>query len=239
MKKSRSMTRIVKRAVLQPSVQRCSHPVRLIQLTMQTARTKRGSLAMRQADITDVYAFMNPNAGNDLPAGNELVMMVLVGPDASGVLPAALTTPTFCNEYYVQRTYAELQRYNGWDHSRVTCTFTDATPQVVSCDLGSLSVTGPVGTTAAVAGLRVFTGLADDPFFFNGGGLNASLAADPPSPMFEEGGNPNSEFANPNGQLNGFAGQNILAIVIGVDRDLITNNQASPELRLWAATAPM
>jgi hypothetical protein len=56
--------------------------------------------------------------------------------------------------------------------------------------------------------------------------------------MFSEGANPASTFVNPNGQLNGFAGQNILAIVIGVDRDLVTNDQASPEIRLWAATAP-
>ncbi|MFK7996818.1 MAG: hypothetical protein AB8B87_21960 [Granulosicoccus sp.] len=200
---------------------------------------QRGSLEMRQADITDLYAFMNPNAGNGLEAGNELVLMVLVGPDASGVLPAGDTTPNFSSNI----TYNVLmQNYNGTNagaHSRITCTFTDATPQVVTCELGNLSVSGDVGGTASATGLRVFTGLADDPFFFNGGGLNASFAAMPPSPQFSEGANPDSQFVNANGQLNGFAGQNILAIVIGVDRDLVTDNQSSPELRLWAATAPM
>lgn len=194
---------------------------------------QRGSLAMRQADITDVYAFMNPNDAE------ELILMVLVGPDASGVLPVGDTTTTFASDVSYN---VLMQNYSGTtagDHSRITCSFTDATPQVASCGLGSLTVSGDVGTTAAVEGLRIFTGLADDPFFFNGGGLNASFAATPPSPMFEEGANPDSPFVNANGQLNGFAGQNILAIVIGVDRDLVTNDQASPELRLWAATAPM
>ncbi len=194
---------------------------------------QRGSLAMRQADITDIYAFMNPNDSN------ELVLMLLVGPDASGVLPENDEIPAFASNVSYN---VLMQNYSGTtagDHSRITCTFTDATPQVVTCELGSLSVTGDVGTTAEADGMRVFTGLADDPFFFNSGGLNASFNADPPSPMFEEGANTDSEFVNANGQFNAFAGQNILAIVIGVDRDLVTNDQASPELRLWAATAPM
>lgn len=233
MTKSRPKTRMVK--------QGCAAAVCSVLLATGAAYSadhadspnQRGSLEARQADITDVYAFMNPNDGN------ELVMMVLVGPDASGVLPAGNTTPTFATNI----TYNVLmQNYSGTtagDHSRITCTFTDATPQAVNCGLGSLSVSGDVGTTASVDGLRVYTALSDDPFFFNGGGLNASFAADPPSPMFSEGANPDSPFVNANGQLNGFAGQNILAIVIGVDRDLVTNSQASPELRLWAATAPL
>lgn len=194
---------------------------------------QRGSLAARQADITDLYAFMNPDGSG------ELVLMVLVGPDASGVLPAGDTTTTFGTDITYNVLMQNYANDTAGEHSRITCTFTDATPQAVNCELGDLSVTGDVGTTASVDGMRVFTGVADDPFFFNGGGLNASFAADPPSPQFQEGANPDSPFVNANGQLNGFAGQNILALVIGLDRNLVTNNQASPELRLWAATAPM
>ncbi|MFK8080989.1 MAG: hypothetical protein AB8B97_11945 [Granulosicoccus sp.] len=233
MTKSRSQTRTIK--------QLCAAAVCSASLISGAAYAadhadspnQTGSLEARQADITDVYAFMNPNDAE------ELILMVLVGPDASGVLPAGLTTPNFSNAI----TYNVLmQNYNGaeaGDHSRIVCTFEGATPQVATCELGSLSVSGDVGGTAQVEGMRIYTGLADDPFFFNGGGLNASFAAVPPSPMFEEGANAGSPFVNANGQLNGFAGQNILAIVIGVDRDLLTNNQAMPELRLWAATAPM
>lgn len=239
MTKYSSMTRIVKQGCAAATCSMLLATGAAYSADHADSPNQRGSLAMRQADITDVYAFMNPNGGNNLTAGNELVLMVLVGPDASGVLPTGDTTPTFATDI----TYNILmQNYIGTtagDHSRITCTFTDATPQVVSCELGSLSVSGDVGTTASVEGLRVFTGISDDPFFFNGGGLNASFAAVPPSPMFEEGANPASSFVNPNGQLNGFAGQNILSIVIGLDRDLVTNNQTSPELRLWAATAPM
>ena len=194
---------------------------------------QRGSLAMRQADITDIYAFMNPNDSE------ELILMVLVGPDASGVLPAGLTTPNFASDVAYN---VLMQNYNGTaagDHFRITCSFTDSTPQTASCELGELSVSGEFGTTATTEGMRIYTGLADDPFFFNGGGLSASFAAVPPSPMIEEGANPESDFVNPNRQLNGFAGQNILAIVIGLDRNLVTDNQNSPELRLWAATSPM
>ncbi|ASJ74282.1 DUF4331 family protein [Granulosicoccus antarcticus] len=194
---------------------------------------QRGSLAARQADITDVYAFMNPSDSD------ELVLMLLVAPDASGVLPDSEPTPTFASDISYNIL---MQNYSGTtagDHLRISCMFTDATPQVVFCGLDSLSVSGDVGTTTATEGLRVFTGITDDPFFFNSGGLNATFNADPPSPMFEEGANPDSPFVNATGQFNAFADQNVLAIVIGVDRDLVTNNQASPELRLWAATAPM
>ena len=192
-----------------------------------------GSLAARQADITDVYAFMNPNDSN------ELVMMVLIGPDASGVLPAGDTTPTFSSSITYNVMMQNYANETAGENSRITCTFTDATPQVFTCALGSLTVSGDVGSTASTDGMRVYADIADDPFFFNAGGLNASFAATPPSPQFEEGANPASEFANDSGQLNGFAGQNIHAIVIGIDRNLVTNDQASPEIRLWAATAPM
>ena len=196
--------------------------------TLQT-----GSLAARQADITDLYAFMNPNDSN------ELVLMLLIGPDASGVLPAGDTTPTFSSSITYNVLMQNFANGMAGEHSRITCTFTDATPQGFTCGLGSLTVSGDVGSTASTDGMRVYADIADDPFFFNAGGLNASFAAVPPSPQFQEGNNPASEFANPNGQLNAFAGQNIHALVIGVDRDLVTNDQASPELRLWAATAPM
>lgn len=233
MKLSRFTSRIVKHSCASMLCAAIVLPATVYSADHADSPNQTGSLAARQADITDFYAFMNPSDGN------ELILMVLVGPDASGVLPAGNVTPTFgtgITYNVLMQNYADT---TPGDHSRITCTFTDATPQVFTCELGTLSVTGNVGTTASGAGMRVYADLADDPFFFNGGGLNASFAAVPPSPQFEQGANPGSQFVNANGQLNGFAGQNILAIVIGIDRNIVTGNQARPELRMWSATAPM
>ncbi len=224
MKKSQSLARTVKRgcAAAVCSVLLAAGPV--FTADHADSPSQRGSLAARQADINDIYAFMNPNDGN------ELILAMTIGPDASGVLPAGDTTDTFSSS--LSYNYL-IQNYNGavaGEHLRITCTFPTAT--TVSCSLGDLTVSGDVGTTTQGTGMRVYTGLRDDPFFFNGAGLAATLAAG--TPMFEVGAT-----NNPNMMLNGFANQNILGLVIGVDRNLLTDNQTNPVLRLWAATAPL
>lgn len=177
-------------------------------------------LAGKQSDINDIYAFMNPGDAE------ELVLVMTIVPDARPE-----------DRFSTELTYNFLlQNFNGsiaGDHHRIQCVF--PTPDEVSCSLGNIVVTGayganlPEGADAGLpdSGMRVFTGLRDDPFYFNGPGLAASLSSG--LPMFDP---------IPEGQMthNTFENQNILALVIGIDRNLLTNSQANPQLRIWAAT---
>ena len=58
---------------------------------------------------------------------------------------------------------------------------------------------------------------------------------DNPTQFFQSNCDTQEAMGNAIG-CNEFAGENILAIVLGVDRDLVTDNQAMPVLRLWATT---
>jgi len=177
-------------------------------------------LAGKQGDINDIYAFMNP--GN----AEELVLVMTIVPDAR---PEDRFSTTISYNFL-------LQNFNGniaGDNLRIRCEF--PTPDEVSCALGDLVVAGGYGATLPAgsdsglpaSGMRVFTGLRDDPFFFNGPGLADSLATG--VPMFGP---------IPDGQIthNTFENQNILSLVVGINRNLLTDDQNSPQLRIWAAT---
>lgn len=172
-------------------------------------------ITVKQSDINDLYAFMNPEDAE------EVVMIMTIFPDAN-------TQSTFSTNLNYQFF---VQNYDGGtpgDHLKITCTF--PTTDQVSCSLGSITAAGALGTTIEPGnGLRVYTGLRDDPFFFNGPGLANSLDAG--SPQFTD---PQPE--NEGGLTNTFANMNILAIVLGIDRNLLTNNQEDPQLRIWTAT---
>ena len=182
--------------------------------------SNNNDLAGKQSDINDIYAFMNP--GNS----EELILVMTVVPDARPE-----------DRFSTELTYNFLlQNFNGsiaGDHHRIQCVF--PTPEEVSCSLGNIVVSGafganlPEGADAGLpeSGMRVFTGLRDDPFYFNGPGLADSLSSG--VPMFDP---------IPEGQVthNTFENMNILGLVIGIDRDLLTSNQANPQLRIWAST---
>ncbi len=193
---------------------------------LQAAQVDAADDAGAQGDINDIYAFMNPQDAE------ELVLVMTVVPDAT----ASSTFSTSINYDFL------IQNFNGnvaGEHLRISCNFPDTAN--ISCSLGSLVTAGAVGTTVEAGnGLRVYTGLHDDPFFFNGGGLAMTLQA-----AVDGTENPTQFFASSCATQEGlgeaigcneFAGENILAIVLGVDRDLVTANQANPTLRLWAAT---
>ena len=170
---------------------------------------------VKQLDANDLYAFINPS--NE----QELVLMLTVFPDAA---PDSTFSTTGSYNFMIQN-------YDGTTpgaHLRIRCQF--PTTDQVSCALGDLVTSGAVGQSVEPGnGLRIFAGLRDDPFFFNGGGLAATAAAG--SPQFTD---PQPE--NPGGLTNSFANMNILALVLGVDKNLLTANQTFPILRVWAAT---
>jgi hypothetical protein len=175
---------------------------------------------VKQADINDIYAFMNP--GDD----TELILIMTIAPDAS-------PTETFSQSI----SYNFLIENDTNTHLRIQCTF--PTVEQVSCTLGDLVVAGAVGGDVLGEGMRVYTGLRDDPFFFNGMGLNQTFAA------FEAGESApdaikfsDAQQAN-GGEANNFAGENILALVIGVNRNLLIASETQGGLKLWAATESM
>ena len=61
----------------------------------------------------------------------------------------------------------------------VICTFDNGSPQKVSCWVGTDAYTGDATSTSGLSSadskVKVFTGLRDDPFFFNRAGFNGFL----------------------------------------------------------------
>lgn len=158
------------------------------------------------ADLNDLYAFMNPNDASEL---------VLI----ATVLPMAGEQSTFSDavDYRFNISNSAITP----DLFTISCTF-DAADQF-SCALdGGQPVTGAVGETVNGTDFRVYTGLRDDPFFFDSAAFGQTVAT--LSPQFTDPG------------TNGFAGLDTLAIVIGIDAALLTNNQTDSVLSVWAST---
>jgi hypothetical protein len=182
--------------------------------------TNPAPAATKQADINDIYAFMNPGDAS------EVILIMTIAPDASA-------SETFSQSI----SYNFLIENDANTHLRIQCAF--PTVDQVSCTLGDLVVAGAVGGDVLGEGMRVYTGLRDDPFFFNGMGLNQTFAA------FEAGESApdaikfsDAQQAN-GGEANNFAGENILALVIGVNRNLLIASETQGGLKLWAATESM
>ncbi|MDH3768580.1 MAG: DUF4331 domain-containing protein, partial [Gammaproteobacteria bacterium] len=157
------------------------------------------------ADLGDVYAFVNPNDSG------EVIL-------AATVAPFAMSGSRFSNaveyRFNLQNTAAGAQAIT------ITCRFSG---QAARCRGSSgINVTSQIGRTAEHKGVRLFAGLRDDPFFFDGVAFNATVATLVP------------QFTDP-GQ-DTFEGANVLAIVLGIDSDLLSNGGADPVLRFYAST---
>lgn len=185
-----------------------------------------------QADINDIYAFMNENPGRE----GELVLVMTVVQDAQ---PSDRFATDIAYDFLIESATEAAPTVPVGSY-RLRCTF--ETPESVTCTLGERSVSGQFGQTGEAEGFRVYTGLHEDPFYFNGPGLNMLL---PEGDEFADmpGGVPMEVFAaaaatNESGSADSFAGENTLALVIGVDSDFLTDNQTAPILKIWAATSP-
>jgi uncharacterized protein DUF4331 len=185
------------------------------------------------ADITDVYAWMTSDA-------TKLNLVAAVNADAG---PNA----TFSDAVVYQFAVSSSPSYGTPQESTlIPCKFLDGTN--VECWAGDDYVVGdptnPEGIVSDNGGLRVFAGLRDDPFFLEYNGFsnavnaaNAAVAAG--AVQFEEAkkGCPTltteqrgallgalqsgNDGADP---TNTFAGQNVLALVIQVDRSIVDGN---------------
>ena len=168
-----------------------------------------------QSDINDVYTFMNPNDAE------ELIVAMTVFPDAQ-------TTDTFSTDISYDFLIESQAGTSSTpvENLRISCTFPSVTE--ASCALSDRVVTAPVGQTGSTDGMRLYTGLRDDPFYFNLSGFEESIAIG--MPRFAE-----TTEAN-DGRVNDFAGHNVLVILLGIDRNIVTANQSAPILKIWAST---
>ena len=154
------------------------------------------------ADINDIYAFVNPNDAN------ETIFVITVVPDA----PAGAR-------------FSDAVQYNlfidsdGNDRS-IRCNFIDEGEEILCSGPNELFVRGDVGGTVVGDGMRVWSGLRDDPFFFDGPAFNRTRDTLVPS------------FTDPG--FNSFGSFNTLAIVLGVQNNQLLGEGDSPVLRVWA-----
>ena len=160
-------------------------------------------------DINDVYAFINPNDAS------ELILAMTVSPIANGA-----TRFSDAVQYRFNVTNAD-------GTSTINCTFTRPDElllmQQFTCTApGDRTVSGELNRVGQDGDFRVFTGLRDDPFFFDLVAFNETVATAAPT------------FTNPG--VDFFAGLNTLAIVVGIDSSAFTPMMGDNTLQIWADT---
>lgn len=204
------------------------------------------------ADITDLYAWMS----NDT---TKLNLVIGVDPDAGS---SDTFSPAVVYVFSIASMSAFGQGQTGTriackfiDGTNIECWLlggsTDATVRTGN-DYVVGDPSSTEGLTSAGGGLRVFAGLRDDPFFLEYNGFNATINAavgevKANRVTFDAEGCPlltpaqqttlvdqlkhGLDGAPPS---NFFAGKNVLALVIQIDKRLVT--VGGPILGVWAST---
>lgn len=190
------------------------------------------------ADLTDLYAWMTADA-------TRLNLIAAVNTDAG---PNAV----FSDAVVYQFSVSSSPSYGAPQESTViTCKFADEVN--IECWAGNDYAIGdpsdPEGIVSDNGGLRVFAGLRDDPFFLEYTGFLTAVGAavdavgagevdfdDAGCPLLtpEQAGALVGALGGNGNPTNTFAGQNVLALVIQVDKELV--NQGGPVLGVSAAT---
>ncbi|NNL94628.1 MAG: DUF4331 family protein [Xanthomonadales bacterium] len=168
----------------------------------------------RAADINDVYAFINPNDAGEL---------ILV----ATLFPIADETSQFSDaveyRFNIENTAAPLTAGNDL---LIGCRAMGKNKrQSMRCSLdGTETVAGKLNEVNVndTGDLRLFAGLRDDPFYFDLVAFQETLAG------------AGDGFTDPGDDF--FAPLNTLAIVVGVDLDLVTDNGAAPFLAVYGST---
>ncbi|HEY6461058.1 MAG TPA: DUF4331 family protein [Polyangiaceae bacterium] len=191
------------------------------------------------ADLNDVYTWMD---------GSNVIL-------AMTVYPAAPTGAQFSdNVQYVFHTASAASGLGATaDPVDVIATF-DATQKIQLWVGTSEYVTGDASSTSGLASadgkVKVFAGLRADPFFFNLDGFKqtaADVQAAAGSLSFNEAGCPTLDKNTSNtlvtqlatapdggAPVNHFATFNGLAIVVAVDKSLLT--KGGPYMTMWSGT---
>jgi hypothetical protein len=181
------------------------------------------------ADITDVFTWMTPDASH--------VILVID-------LTRNATTDSKFSDAVVYATRTRSQATFGGaaaEQIDVSCTFNVA--QEVQCWVGDKAyvagdASGPEGITSSDGKLRVFSGLRQDPFFFNLAGFRETariVTAAASGLTFDAAGCPLLDEATANALVtqlqsapgggpppDSFATFNVISIVLEVDKSLLT-----------------
>ncbi|HKX56613.1 MAG TPA: DUF4331 family protein [Xanthomonadales bacterium] len=163
------------------------------------------------ADINDVYAFMNPNNPGEL---------ILI----ATVMPLADENSRFSDavEYRFNiQNLASNEKYV------VACKAFGKADEFMTCELDNMTgrrIFARFGTQTGndKSKLRMYAGLRDDPFFFDLAAYRQTVAT--AAPQFT---NPGTDF---------FAGLGTLAIVVGIDSELLTAGGVNPVLSVYASS---
>lgn len=156
------------------------------------------------ADLNDYYVFINPNDPG------ELVGVLTFSPFATG---ATQFSDAIIYDFWFDTAA-------GAPASFIRCRF-DAEQRVTCTGPGGRSVSGLPGSVHQAGDFRVWTGLADDPFFFDIDAFRQTVATGTPA------------FSNPG--TDGFAGLNTLAIVVGIPTSALAGG--GNVLKTWVSTA--
>jgi hypothetical protein len=189
------------------------------------------------ADITDLYAWMTADA-------SKLNLVV-------GVYTDAPDDAVFSDAVIYQFAVSSSDTFGADQESTlITCKFIDGTN--IECWAGNDYVVGDPSVPEGIAsgGLRVFAGLRDDPFFLEYVGFSNAIAlANEAAPdlEFDGDGCPILDAATSQALVtrltsgndgarasNTFAGQNVLALVVQVDKSIVDG--AGPILGVSAST---
>ena len=200
--------------------------------------------AEQAADINDLYSWVD---------GSNVVFALTVYPDA----PA---TALFSDkvQYVIHTTSAD--KFGGTETSKdIICTFAGtAAPQTASCWVGATDdfVMGAADTATGIKSadskLQVFAGRRKDPFFFNLDGFKDTVLTvqnavdagvvnefDAGCPVVDGGTSSvlvtKLQTTNGGAAVDHFKDFNTLAIVVSVDKSLISSDD-KPIVSAWAST---
>lgn len=202
------------------------------------------AIADPTADITDIYAWMSPDS-------SKVNLIMNVFPDASA-------TATFGEDVQYVFHLNSMSAYGMTaTETMILCTFDSS--QDVSCwlssdnsvsDYVSGDASGTDGITSVNSQFKIFTGMRDDPFFFNLTGFNETVSAVAGAAgalTFDAANCPALDGATSTALVNqlktgtggvpaenDFAGQNVMSIVIEADTATVTPGGAI--LGVWAST---
>lgn len=159
------------------------------------------------ADLNDVYTFVNPNDPE------ELIVILTMHPGAD--------FGTRFSDAVDYRFHIDNGAANGT--TLISCRFSDAGARVLCRGAGdTLYAEGRIEELIDADDLRVWAGLRDDPFFFDGPAFQRTRATLAP------------QFTNPG--VNSFT-TNTLTIALGINSDRLSNNGANPVLKVYASSA--